>query len=76
MPIYPNRAVNKSKYYAFTEGKEITSNSGYKGKNKFCEIHRMVVDEERKKSIWMSCPKYALISQSPAKCLSYRTLIN
>lgn len=35
----------------------------------------MVVDEERKKSIWMSCPKYALISQSPAKCLSYRALI-
>lgn len=33
MPIYPNRAVNKSKYCAFTEGKEITSNSWYKGKN-------------------------------------------
>lgn len=25
MPIYPNSAVNKSKYCAFTEGKEITS---------------------------------------------------
>ena len=35
----------------------------------------MVVDEERKKSILMSCPKYALISQSAGKCLSYRALI-
>lgn len=35
----------------------------------------MVVDEERKKSIWMSSSKYALISQSAAKCLSYRALI-